>query len=568
MKKRLVSLIIVIALLVMPVIGALAYVADGPFYHIDEVGYLNDGEWDELAAKAKEFNSVSGYYTGVEIIKSLNGEKISDYHDESAFVEVMKEQGAEKGLHVILVSDTASVQVFTFGEGADDDFSDTDLTAIAVESVSNMGSSVKDLIGGIIDGSKKKYEEIHPEPSPDIDPVPAPSGGTLVFDYADLITDDEEVTINQMLLELTSKYGGDHLIVTIDDAEGKSSMEYADDFFDYNGYGPDGDLLLINMEDRSYWMSTTGEAIDVFTDNDINFIGNMITSYLSGGDYFGAFKQYITMCDAEYQSYREQKEKEENKKPRGSATEFLIDKAGVIDTATKQKLEPLLMKFREKYKNDLLIYIYEGDGYSIYHEGIEYFEYEGYDLSGCVLAIDSKNNDFEIIKQLETHHALDEKAENSLRKGIAGYLKKDNYEGAVMAFMNAMDQEYSSYYRTKDNILGGSKIKYVLTKWWRNIKWFVVTIVYGAVSLISFLVTGKWKSDLKSAKPKYEAQDYISGFNLTNSQDIFLYSHTMTERIVHEDRDHSSGGFSGGGGGSSTHVSSSGTTHGGGGGHF
>ena len=137
-----------------------------------------------------------------------------------------------------------------------------------------------------------------------------------------------------------------------------------------------------------------------------------------------------------------------------------------------------------------------------------------------------------------------------------------------MAFMNAMDQEYSSYYRTKDNILGGSKIKYVLTKWWRNIKWFVVTIVYGAVSLISFLVTGKWKTDLKSAKPKYEAQDYISGFNLTNSQDIFLYSHTMTERIVHEDRDHSSGGFSGGGGGSSTHVSSSGTTHGGGGGHF
>ena len=469
---------------------------------------------------------------------------------------------------MILVSDTASVQVFTFGEGADDDFSDTDLTAIAVESVSNMGSSVKDLIGGIIDGSKKKYEETHPEPTPDIDPVPAPSGGTLVFDYADLITEDEEVTINQMLLELTSKYGGDHLIVTIDDAEGKSSMEYADDFFDYNGYGPDGDLLLINMEDRSYWMSTTGEAIDVFTDNDINFIGNMITSYLSGGDYFGAFKQYITMCDAEYQSYREQKEKEENKKPRGSATEFLIDKAGVIDTATKQKLEPLLMKFREKYKNDLLIYIYEGDGYSIYHEGIEYFEYEGYDLSGCVLAIDTKNNDFEIIKQLETHHALDEKAENSLRKGIAGYLKKDNYEGAVMAFMNAMDQEYSSYYRTKDNILGGSKIKYVLTKWWRNIKWFVVTIAYGAVSLISFLVTGKWKSDLKSAKPKYEAQDYISGFNLTNSQDIFLYSHTMTERIVHEDRDHSSGGFSGGGGGSSTHVSSSGTTHGGGGGHF
>ena len=92
MKKRLVSLIIVIALLALPVMSALAYVADGPFYHIDEVGYLSDSEWDELGLKAKEFNSISGYYTGVEIIKSLNGEKISDYHDGSAFVEVMKEQ--------------------------------------------------------------------------------------------------------------------------------------------------------------------------------------------------------------------------------------------------------------------------------------------------------------------------------------------------------------------------------------------------------------------------------------------------------------------------------------------
>ena len=119
-----------------------------------------------------------------------------------------------------------------------------------------------------------------------------------VFDYAENLTDAQERELDELISSIEDRVKCDIAIITLDRSlslEGYKSqpsqwvMEYADDFFDYNGYGPDGDLLLINMEDRSYWMSTTGEAIDVFTDNDINFIGNFrICNSKFTGSFFKA----------------------------------------------------------------------------------------------------------------------------------------------------------------------------------------------------------------------------------------------------------------------------------------
>ena len=45
---------------------------------------------------------------------------------------------------------------------------------------------------------------------------------------------------------LSSEYNMDIVIVTTNDAAGKTSREYADDFFDYGGFGvgPDYDGIL------------------------------------------------------------------------------------------------------------------------------------------------------------------------------------------------------------------------------------------------------------------------------------------------------------------------------------
>jgi uncharacterized protein len=78
-------------------------------------------------------------------------------------------------------------------------------------------------------------------------------------------------------------------------------MEYADNFFDYNGYGQgstrDGLVLLISMEERDWWISTCGYAITAFTDAGIDYIGEKVTSYLTDGDYAAAFEEFAVQCD-------------------------------------------------------------------------------------------------------------------------------------------------------------------------------------------------------------------------------------------------------------------------------
>ena len=92
-------------------------------------------------------------------------------------------------------------------------------------------------------------------------------------------------------------------------------------------------------------------------------------------------------------------------------------------------------------------------------------------------------------------------------------------------------------------------------------KWILISIVVGVV--LAFLVVGGMKGQLKSVRSKPTARDYLreGSFEVTESRDLFLYSHVdKTARPDDDDDDYSSG--------SSTHTSSSGQTHGGGGGKF
>ena len=83
-----------------------------------------------------------------------------------------------------------------------------------------------------------------------------------LVDGADLLTDTEEAELLQELNEISVRKQFDVVVVTITSLDGKSMMEYADDFYDYNGYGmgdtSDGALLLVDMGARQWGISTAG----------------------------------------------------------------------------------------------------------------------------------------------------------------------------------------------------------------------------------------------------------------------------------------------------------------------
>lgn len=122
-----------------------------------------------------------------------------------------------------------------------------------------------------------------------------------VQDYAALLTEEEYTQLNEQLDELSNRQNMDVTIATTNDLEGYSVAEYADFVYEQCkfGYGEekDGLLLLINMADSDWYISTCGYGITAFTDAGINYIGEEVVPYLSDGDYVGAFETYAELCD-------------------------------------------------------------------------------------------------------------------------------------------------------------------------------------------------------------------------------------------------------------------------------
>lgn len=108
-----------------------------------------------------------------------------------------------------------------------------------------------------------------------------------VFDEAWLMTESEISELNAQIHSMKEKTDWDIFAVTTNDAQGKSSMEYADDFYDMRtAEDSDGILVLIDMDNREIYISTCGNAIRYLTDQRIENILDDGFYYVSNGDYF------------------------------------------------------------------------------------------------------------------------------------------------------------------------------------------------------------------------------------------------------------------------------------------
>lgn len=133
-------------------------------------------------------------------------------------------------------------------------------------------------------------------------PASAASDVPRLVDSAQLLTDTEQSELLAQLDEISERQQVDVVVVTADTLDGKTPMDYADDFYDDNGYGfgaeYDGVLLLVSMEDRDWWISTYGYGVTAITDAGIDYISDRFLPDLKEGDYAGAFAAYAELCDA------------------------------------------------------------------------------------------------------------------------------------------------------------------------------------------------------------------------------------------------------------------------------
>lgn len=151
-----------------------------------------------------------------------------------------------------------------------------------------------------------------------------------VIDDAGLITEEQEEKLQNKLEDINDKYDSDVVIVTVDSLGGKSSEAFADDYYDYNGYGSDGILLLISMEDRDWAISTKGFGIKAFTDAGQGFLVKQFKPSLSNGDYYKAFDTYADWCDDYLQHAKDGKPYDVGNMPKLPLSKIWIAIAGAI----------------------------------------------------------------------------------------------------------------------------------------------------------------------------------------------------------------------------------------------
>lgn len=113
-----------------------------------------------------------------------------------------------------------------------------------------------------------------------------------VIDQANLFSSAERKKIEDQAYAFAEESNMDAIVVTTNDAEGKTAEAYADDYYDNSPYGfgsdKSGFLFLIDMDNRTYHISTTGKTIKLFTDQRIERMLDRAEGDMRDGDYAAA----------------------------------------------------------------------------------------------------------------------------------------------------------------------------------------------------------------------------------------------------------------------------------------
>lgn len=119
-----------------------------------------------------------------------------------------------------------------------------------------------------------------------------------LIDDGDLLSDSEEAVIEAELDRISGKWETDLVIVTVETLDGASEQDFADDYYDYNGYGYgssyDGALLLLCPAEDARYLSTCGEAIDII---ELDAIREGVLGHYEEGDYYAACIGFADTCE-------------------------------------------------------------------------------------------------------------------------------------------------------------------------------------------------------------------------------------------------------------------------------
>ncbi len=119
-----------------------------------------------------------------------------------------------------------------------------------------------------------------------------------VVDYASVLSESELEKLNSLADSTSNQYRCDVAVVFAESANGEKIQTFADDFYDYNGYGygndADGIMLVIAVNDREYATVTSGYGMNVATGNALDYLEESFIDDLAVNKWANAALDFIS----------------------------------------------------------------------------------------------------------------------------------------------------------------------------------------------------------------------------------------------------------------------------------
>ncbi len=303
MAKKIFAILIAFALCFSMALSASAYTQQ---YIYDPDSHLSQEEYDEFNGYGEKIEAVSGYAIIFCIISDNDGMTNAEFA-EDAYYSFTDSDDAVVFVH------NSEEKVYDWYIAGDEKGIFTDDALYAMKTAYDSDSSYYGGLMGFYAAAETFLDGTYSVSSPEEESFIYTPGFTpvertlpLVVDNAELLSPEEENELLARCDTVLSEYQMEVAILTVNDLEGKTAQDYADDFYDYNGYGygenDDGMLVLYKpgMEgERELHITTYGKGNSTFYAEIREEIYSEMKNYLIADDYYGAFNVYLEKAESQ-----------------------------------------------------------------------------------------------------------------------------------------------------------------------------------------------------------------------------------------------------------------------------
>ena len=306
MTKKIFAILVAVMVCLSMALSASAYTSQ---YVYDPDFHLSDNELYELNNYAASIENISGYAVMFAITSQTEMS-----NDEFAEMTFITNTDAENG--ICYLHNTEEQFYYYYIAGDDKNvFNDNILNAMKTAYDTNE-SYYGGLMGFYAAAETALENAYYVEPSEgEKEPVTESDSYVTIFEKVErtlpLVTDDADIIPDDVEAELLAKcetiaqeYQMEVAIHTTDDFGGLIAEAYADDYYDFNGYGygenDDGMLVVYKPGaegEREIWITTHGKGSSFFFQGIREGIIADMKNYLIAEDYENAFNTYLNRAE-------------------------------------------------------------------------------------------------------------------------------------------------------------------------------------------------------------------------------------------------------------------------------